>query len=241
MAIEFILLILGAYLLGSVPAAYLVARWSHGIDLRQYGSGSIGVSNLWQSTSRWIALPIIPYDLGKGMLAVWIAQLVGLDVTQQVIMGLATIVGHNWSVFLRFGGGRGMLTAGGVALILPLINGLVPWGIIISLIIAAIGTFAIHSVPLGIGVGIAALPLVSWAAGEPLPITLGFLVMFLIMVIKRLAMPRTAISASLGNRQLIINRLLFDRDIRDRKAWIHRTPLEASSTEQPQPEEKEKG
>jgi glycerol-3-phosphate acyltransferase PlsY len=235
------LLTLGAYLLGAGPAAYLVARLSRGIDLRRYGSGSIGASNLWQSTSRWIAMPIIPYDLGKGMLAVWIAQLVGLDVTQQVIVGLATIVGHNWSVFLRFGGGRGMLTTLGVALILPLINGMVPWGVIVALIIAAIGTFVIHSVPLGVGAAVTALPLVSWAVGDPLPITLGFLVIFLITVIKRLAMPRIAIAASLSNRQLLLNRLLFDRDIRDRKAWIHRAPLEASSTEQPQPEEKEKG
>jgi len=235
------LLTLGAYLLGAVPAAYLVGRLSRGIDLRRYGSGSIGASNLWQSTSRWIAMPIIPYDLGKGILAVWIAQLVGLDITQQVVVGLATIVGHNWSVFLRFGGGRGMLTTLGVALILPSINGLVPWGIIVALIITIIGTFVIHNVPLGVGVAVAALPLVSWAVGDPLPITLGFLAIFLITVIKRLAMPRTAIAASLSNRQLLLNRLLFDRDIRDRKAWIHRGPLEASSTEQPQPEEKEKG
>jgi glycerol-3-phosphate acyltransferase PlsY len=186
-------------------------------------------------------MPIIPYDLGKGILAVWIAHLLGLDVTQQVIVGLATIVGHNWSVFLRFGGGRGMLTTLGVAFILPLINGLVPWGIIVALIIVAIGTFVIHNVPLGVGVAVAALPLVSWAVGDPLPITLGFLVIFLITVIKRLARPRTAIAASLSNRQLLLNRLLFDRDIRDRKAWIHRAPPEASSTEQPQPEEKEKG
>ena len=227
--------------MGSVPAAYLVARWSHGIDLRRYGTGSIGVSNLWQSASKWVAMPIIPFDLGKGMLAVWIAQLLGLDVTQQVIVGLATIVGHNWSVFLRFGGGRGMLTTLGVALILPLINGLVPWGVIVALIIAAIGTFVIHSVPLGVGVAIAALPLVSWAVGEPLPITLGFLAMFLITVIKRLVMPRTAIAASLSNRQLLLNRLLFDRDIRDREAWIYQAPPEASPTEQPQPEEKGKG
>ena len=186
-------------------------------------------------------MPIIPYDLGKGILAVWIAQLVGLDITQQVVVGLATIVGHNWSVFLRFGGGRGMLATLGVALILPSINGLVPWAIIISLIITIIGTFVIHNVPLGVGVAVAALPLVSWAVGDPLPITLGFLAIFLITVIKRLAMPRTAIAASLSNRQLLLNRLLFDRDIRDRKAWIHRGPLAASSTEQPQPEEKEKG
>jgi len=243
MVIGFILLILGAYLLGSMPAAYLMARWFRGIDLRQYGSGSIGVSNLWQSTSKWIAMPVIFFDLGKGVLVVWTAQLIGLGIPHQVTVGLATIIGHNWPVFLRFSGGRGMLTALGVALILPLINNLVPWGVIVALAIAAIGTFVLHNIPLGVGAGVIALPLVSWAVGEPFPITLGFLAMFLITVIKRLAVPRAAIAESLSNRQLLINRLLFDRDIKDREAWIHRVPLETTSTEQPprQREEKKKG
>jgi glycerol-3-phosphate acyltransferase PlsY len=109
-SIEFVLLLLGAYLLGSVPAAYLAARWSRGIDIRQYGSGNIGVSNLWRSTSKWLAMPVIIFDFGKGMLLVWIAQLLGLGIDQQVAIGLAAIIGHNWPVFLRFSGGRGLLT-----------------------------------------------------------------------------------------------------------------------------------
>jgi len=234
----FILLILGAYLLGSVPAAYLVARWCRGIDLRQYGSGNIGVSNLWHSTSKWIAMPIILFDLGKGILVVWIAQLMGLGIAQQVTVGLAAIVGHNWPVFLRFSGGRGALTALGVVLILPLINSLVPWGVIVALTIVAIGFFVFHNIPLGVGVGVATLPLVSWAVGEPFPITMGFLALFLILVIRRLTAPRTSVTASVSRGQLFVNRLFLDRDIRDREAWIHRTPLEATSTEQPQQEEK---
>ncbi len=157
MVIGFILLILGAYLLGSVPVAYLVAKWSRGIDLRQYGSGSIGVSNLWQSTSKWVAMPIILFDLGKGILVVWIAQLLGLGIAQQVTVGLAAIVGHNWPVFLRFSGGRGALTALGVVLILPTINNLVPWAVVVALAIAAIGFFVFHNMPLGVGAGITAV------------------------------------------------------------------------------------
>ncbi len=238
MAIESILLIIGAYLLGSVPAAYLVARWSRGIDLRQYGSGSIGVSNLWQSTSKWIAMPIILFDLGKGIIIVWAAQLLGLGITQQVAVGLATIVGHNWPVFLRFSGGRGVLTTLGVVLILPSINNLVPWEAIIALAITAIGLFAFHNIPLGVGIGVTTMPLVSWGFAEPLPITLGFLAMFLIIVIRRLTAPRTSVTASVSRGQLFVNRLLLDRDIGDREAWINRAPLEANSTEQA---EKEKG
>lgn len=233
MTIELILLILTAYLLGSVPAAYLAARWSRGIDIRQYGSGNVGVSNLWKLTSKRLAIAVSVFDLAKGMLMVLIAQWVGLGITEQVMVGLAAIAGHNWSIFLRFNGGRGVLTALGAALVLPAINNLVPWGAIIGLAIAAIGAFIIHNVPLGVGAAIAALPLISWAFGEPLPITLGFWVILLIVVIRRLTAPRTPLTTSVPRGQLFTNRLLFDRDIRDREAWINRAPLQAGSTEQP--------
>jgi glycerol-3-phosphate acyltransferase PlsY len=109
----------------------------------------------------------------------------------------------------------------------------VPWGIVAFLAIAGVGALVIHNVPLGVGAGIAALPLVGWAVGEPFPVILGYLAMFLIMVIKRLALPRAAIAASVSNRQILLNRLLFDRDIRDREAWIHRAPPQASPAKQP--------
>ena len=82
MTIEFGLLTLGAYLLGSVPAAYLAGKWSWGIDIRQCGDGNVGSTNLMRLTSKWIAIPVIIFDLGKGALMVWIAQLLGLDITQ---------------------------------------------------------------------------------------------------------------------------------------------------------------
>ena len=104
MAIEFGLLTLAAYLLGSVPAAYLAARWSRGIDIRRFSDGNVGVSNLLRLTSKRVGIPIIFFDLAKGMPMVGVAQLVGLEIYQQVVVGLAAIIGHNWSVFLRFSG-----------------------------------------------------------------------------------------------------------------------------------------
>jgi glycerol-3-phosphate acyltransferase PlsY len=226
MAIEFVLLLLGAYLLGSVPAAYLAGRWSRGIDIRKYGSGNVGATNLLGLTSKWITIVVIILDLGKGIIMIWAAQLVGLDIAQQVAVGLVTIIGHNWPVFLRFSGGRGLLTILGIALFLPVINGLISWEIISFFALAAIFFFTIHSIPLGTGTGIAAMPLASWIADEPLPMTLGFLAMFLLMVIRRLTAPKTSVTASVPSRELVFNRLLFDRDIRDREAWINRQPIE---------------
>lgn len=228
MSIEFIFLIIGAYLLGSVPFAYLVAKWFRGIDIRQYGSGNIGAANIIGLTSKWLAIPVIIFDLGKGMVIVWVAYLVGLDITQQVIVGLAAIIGHNWSVFLRFSGGRGVLTTLGIVLILPVINNLVPWEIVVFLAIMGVAWLIIHNIPLGIAAGIAAMPLVSWGTDERLPLTLGYLVMFLLLVTKRLVARQATSAIPISRTQLLLNRLLFDRDIRDRKAWIHRTPKDSS-------------
>ena len=112
--ILFILLIIGAYLLGSVPAAYLVAKWSRGIDIRQYGSGNVGASNVLAVVSKRWSVPVTVFDIGKGALIVWVAQLLGLGAAQQVTVGIVTIIGHNWPIFLRFQGGRGIFTTLGV-------------------------------------------------------------------------------------------------------------------------------
>ena len=219
MAVEFGLLTLGAYLLGSVPAAYLAARWSRGIDIRQCGDGNVGATNLMRLTSKRIGIPVIIFDVGKGALMIWAAQLLGLDITQQVTVGLAAIVGHNWPVFLRFNGGRGIFTSLGVIFIL------VPWLGLIALIIAY-GMAPFRQLALGTIIALASLPIFSWflpqlfGIEKPLPITLGFVAIFLLAVIRRLTAPRTIFTASVTRRQLLVNRLLFDRDIRDRETWI---------------------
>jgi len=223
MTINFILLVLGAYLLGSVPAAYLAARWSRGIDIRQHGSTNVGASNVLATVSRRWAIPVIVFDLVKGMAVVYIAQLIGLEVYQQVTIGIAAIVGHNWPVFLRFNGGRGLLTTVGVLFVLA------PW---LALIMAA---FAYAWAPfrqlaLGTLCALILLPILSWFLSEPLgieralPLTLGFSAMLLLVVIRRLTAPKTPLTASVSTPQLIINRLFFDRDIREREAWLRRKP-----------------
>jgi glycerol-3-phosphate acyltransferase PlsY len=228
--IQFASLILAAYLLGSVPAAYLAAKWSRGIDIRQYGSGNVGASNLLRLNSKGLAVLVTVFDLGKGAVMVWAAQLTGLDIAQQVTVGLAAIVGHNWPVFLRFSGGRGVLTALGVIAIL------VPWLAPVVLVIAY--SFApFHQLAFGVFLAVTSAPIAVWFFSQPLgvadklPTLLGFLAMFLIVVIRRLTAPRTPLTDTVPRGQLFINRLLLDRDIRDREAWIHRTLPKASQQE----------
>jgi glycerol-3-phosphate acyltransferase PlsY len=225
MAVEFILLLLVAYLLGSVPVSYLAAK-SRGIDLRQHGTKQVGGGNLWRIASRKLGLMVGIFDFAKGIVIVWVAQLVGLDISQQLAVGVAAIVGHNWPVFLRFHGGRGIATTMGIIIILPIINDLTYWPTTVFWIILVAGVLAMRKTPIPILAGITSLPIVSWAFHAPLPVTLGFLAIFLVVVIKRLTAQPSAETASISTGQLLFNRFLFDRDIRDREAWINRKPLE---------------
>ena len=225
MTLEFGLLIIGAYLLSSVPAGYLVVKWSRGIDIRQYGTGKVGASSVMRLTSKWLAIPVAIFDIGKGALAVWIAQLLGLGAVAQVTVGVVAIIGHNWPIFLGFKGGRGVFTTLGVITMLS------PWlGLIIFVMPYTLAP--IRQVALGVFFALASLPIFSWFLSQPLgiedrlPITLGFVAISLMGLLTRLVTPRTQLSESVPAVELFINRLLFDRDIRDRKAWTERKPQE---------------
>jgi len=221
MIIEFLLLCIGAYLLGSVPFAFLLAKWFYGIDIRQHGTGKVGAANVLRVASKWLAVPVAIFDIGKGALMVWAAQLLGMEAAVQVTVGLITIAGHNWSVFLRFRGGRGIFTSLGVITILS------PWLGLIILVIPYL--FApIRRVAFGVFLALLSLPFFSWFLSQPLNIderlsvTLGFVVLSLMAFLKRLATPRTELSKSVPLAELLFNRLLFDRDIRDAKVWTQR-------------------
>jgi glycerol-3-phosphate acyltransferase PlsY len=217
----FALLLVGSYLLGSVPAAYLAAKWSRGIDIRRHGSGNVGAANVLAAGARWMTLPVIIFDLGKGMLPVYIAHLLGLPLYQQVIIGLAAIIGHNWPVFLGFNGGRGLLTTVGVIFVFS------PW-LAVIVVAFAYAWAPFKQLSLGSLFALILLPILSWFLSEPLGIertltlTLGFVAMFLIVVIRRLTAPRTPLTATVSTPRLLLNRFLFDRDIREREAWLRR-------------------
>ena len=217
----FALLIIASYLLGSVPAAYLLAKWFYGIDIRKQGTGKIGASNVLRLTSIWLAIPVAIFDIGKGALMVWAAQLLGLGAVEQITVGVITIIGHNWPIFLGFKGGRGIFTSLGVITIIS------PWlGLIIF--VTPYLFAPIRRVAFGVFLDLVSLPFLSWFLSQPLgiedklPITLGFVAMALIGLLTRLLTPRTELSKSVPLGELIINRLLFDRDIRDAKTWTER-------------------
>ncbi|MCI0844254.1 MAG: glycerol-3-phosphate 1-O-acyltransferase PlsY [Chloroflexi bacterium] len=109
-----------AYLLGSISWGYMLLQWKMGVDVREFGSGRTGMSNVLRTGGVKSAVVVLTLDVGKGVMAVVLAREVIGTSGAEVAAGLIVLAGHNWPVFLQFKGGRGILTAlGGLALMVP--------------------------------------------------------------------------------------------------------------------------
>jgi acyl phosphate:glycerol-3-phosphate acyltransferase len=203
---------------GSVPAAYLVTRWFRGKDIRRLGSHQVGASNVFRSVSVILAIPVVIYDLFKGITMVWVARLIGLDTGLQIAVGAAAVAGHNWSLFLGFNAGRGVLSTLGIAFFV------FPWGVV-PFVSLAIFTLALGSSPLPVLAGVAAIPLASYIMDRPMALTLGLLGLFLILVIRRLTAPKSAGAAGVRRRELLVSRFLYDRDTYKYDGWEIKKPV----------------
>src|SRR4030042_590685 len=225
--IKFGVLIIASYLLGSMPLSYLVAR-SRGVDLRKQGTQQVGGGNLWRTTSHKLGLFVGIFDFLKSPAIIFISWWAGLDAGQQLVVGLAAVVGHNWPVFLRFHGGRGIATALGIIIILPFINwsDLTIWPLVVFLFVAVGIVIFTHRTPVPILFGLLMPPIVSAIAKEPWLVTLGYAGLLLIIVIKRLIAQPSTEKRQISLGYLLLNRLLFDRDVRHRADWVHRKNVE---------------
>jgi glycerol-3-phosphate acyltransferase PlsY len=106
-----------SYLLGAIPTSYLVSRSFAKIDLRQHGSGNLGATNLYRVLGWKYAVPVALFDIGKGIIpVVWFAPQASSSELYALACGVAAIIGHVFSVFVRFKGGKGVATAAGVML-----------------------------------------------------------------------------------------------------------------------------
>jgi glycerol-3-phosphate acyltransferase PlsY len=111
--LKFILLAIAAFIIGSVPTGILIAR-SRSIDLKQKGSGNIGATNVLRTAGKWPAFITLLGDILKGAAAVLLARHFGAGVLFEGVIGIFSILGHNFSVFMKFKGGKGVATSLGV-------------------------------------------------------------------------------------------------------------------------------
>jgi glycerol-3-phosphate acyltransferase PlsY len=126
-----------SYLLGAIPTSYLVGRWFRGIDLRQHGSRNLGATNLYRTLGWRFALPVGLFDVAKGAIPVLAFGPRAPELPYfPVWCGVMAVVGHVFSVFVGFKGGKGVATAAGVVIALaplafPVV--LVVWAVVVWL------------------------------------------------------------------------------------------------------------
>ena len=164
---KIILLSLAGFLIGSIPTGQIIAR-SRGIDLQQTGSGNIGATNVLRTTGKLPALFTLVGDMAKGMAAVLLARYVGVGTWYEGIIGIIAVLGHNFSIFLNFRGGKGVATSLGVLLAYT------PWSGLVTIFLWLMTVVITRYSSLGAIVSFGALPLTVFLfdTKEKFPISL---------------------------------------------------------------------
>ena len=151
---------LTAYVLGSVPTAYIVVRAVNGEDIRDVGSHNVGALNAYRRVGAWAGLTVLLVDAAKGALAVTVPRLLGIDDWALFITTPLVVAGHNWPVFLNFRGGKGAAAIFGISLVI------VPWLTVITAGPSILVMLLLRNVVLGAAFGFILLNILLWVTGQ---------------------------------------------------------------------------
>lgn len=211
---EYIVLAVIGYLIGSIPFSYLVPRVFKGVDIRKLGNGNVGGSNVVRSVGLFYGVLSGFLDFFKAMWPPLIARVLGLPLSIQVIGGVFTIIGHNWPIYLGFHGGRGVGCSLGLLLLF------LPRELILSLLVAAIFAFISEG---ALGVLVAFTLLIVWTVSRnPEPsLRILLIAVYSLLLLRRLSFLPGDIRRGLPPVKTFFIRLLFDTDKRRKlkPAW----------------------
>ena len=146
-----------SYLLGSIPSAFIIGRLLKGTDMREVGDGRIGTAAALRNLGIAGGVMVGFMDFSKGALAVALALMLNVPLIIVLLCGVMVVMGHNWSVFLGFKGGRGAASTYGV------LASLMWWQLLIALGIVAIPYFLTHRSTLATGIIFGILPVLLWS------------------------------------------------------------------------------
>jgi glycerol-3-phosphate acyltransferase PlsY len=160
MVAESALAVIIGYLLGSIPFAYITGRLIKGVDIRQVGGGNVGATNVMREVGTAAGIVVLIADIVKGTLAALVAQWLDVPLIAVFITGLAAVVGHNWSIFLKLSGGKGGATTIGVFFALAPAETAIVFSVMLLI------AFVTSNFRLAIGVGFVFLPFIIWGFGN---------------------------------------------------------------------------
>jgi len=198
--------IIVAYLLGSIPFAYIFTHLTTGKDIRRLGSGNAGGNNVFQEVGLRAAIPTAFFDVGKGALAVAMAHwLLNVPLHEPelfvLLAAIAAIAGHMWSVYLKFSGGNGLsATIGALAILMP-------WELLIVIGLLLILKVITHNLVLSVNIGLLSVPISAWFL-ERSWLFVGFSIIVAILLILNFITTANAALAKAGSRKNLTDELL---------------------------------
>jgi glycerol-3-phosphate acyltransferase PlsY len=152
-----------AFLLGSFPSGLVLAYLTTGRDVRRHGSGNIGASNAGDAAGLPVGIAVGTLDVAKGVAPMLLARWLGFDATGLAVIALAAVLGHDFSIFLRFRGGKGVATSLGVALVLA------PVAALLALMTWLVVLFVTRYTAVASLVALASAPIIFALTGRPAP------------------------------------------------------------------------
>lgn len=157
---ESTLAVIIGYLIGSIPFAYIAGRLIKGVDIRMLGGGNVGATNVMREVGTFAGFVVFFADIGKGVLAIFIAQWLDVPLFVVFITGFSAVLGHSWPIFLGFSGGRGGATTIGVFFALVPVECSISFGIMMAVVLLT------SNFRLAAGVGFLLLPIIIWGFGS---------------------------------------------------------------------------
>ena len=145
-----------AYLIGSIPTAYITGRLVKGFDIRQVGTRNMGAMNVFYQVGFLAGLMVLAVDIGKGAAVVALARVMGTPEIVQLLAGATAVIGHGFTIFLHFRGGRGGATCIGV------LAYLMPWGIPIYLAVFGAGLLLTRFPTFSYSLALVSFPFIAW-------------------------------------------------------------------------------
>lgn len=197
-----IIAVIIAYLLGSIPSAYIITRLATGKDIRRLGGGNVGARNVFHEVGLWAAIIVSVFDIGKGAAAVAIASwLLGAPQLFVLAAGLAAVAGHMWPIYLKFTGGNGLATTIGVLSVLMTRELLIVIALILVFIVIT------RNPVLSVNISLLSVPVLAWFLEKSGLLVAFSVVLLLILVLNFLPTFRASLVKA-GSKENFFNELL---------------------------------
>ncbi len=208
-----------AYLLGSIPSAYVITRLATGKDIRQLGGGNAGARNVFREVGLWAAIIVGVFDVGKGAAAVAIAyRLLNVPLYEPqffqlasgpqffiLAAGLAAVAGHMWSIYLKFTGGNGLAATIGVLAIV------MPWELLIVIALTLVFIVITRNPVLSVNIGLLSVPVSAWFLEKSGLLVAFSIVLLLILVLNFLPTAKAAFVQAGGRENFFAELLRRDK------------------------------